>query len=112
MSEQVFFYIVIVIILFFGLLNVFLDVKVYRKIVIQIKESSVRIDNIWSQINRIDDEKKKLEECVLICNKKIIDTHSELKNDILFWEKQRDEMFDKERFDKNVVTNRIFLIII
>lgn len=107
MSEQVFFYIVILSILFFGLLNVFLDMKVYRKIVIQIKESNERIDNVWSQINRIDDEKKKTEECILICNKKIIDNYKELKEDILFVEKQRDEILDKERFDKNVVINRL-----
>lgn len=111
MSEQVFFYIVILSILFFGLLNVFLDMKVYRKIVIQIKESNERIDNVWSQINRIDDELNKIRNVIdnnlIILKKAGEESYKELKEDILFIEKQRDEILDKERFDKNVIINRL-----
>lgn len=107
MSEQVFFYIVILSILFFGLLNVFLDMKVYRKIVIQIKESNERIDNVWSQINRIDDEFKNIKTIIDIdfnkLNEIVNNKYDLLKNDILFF----NDKIDKDIFEKEVIVNRL-----
>lgn len=100
MTEQVFFYIVILAILFFGLLNVVLDLRIHKKMVSQLKDVAGSIDSLWLQINRIDDEFKNV-------NAEKIKHYNELKSDILFYEKKNEELNEKRNFAHNIHNNRL-----
>lgn len=100
MTEQVFFYIVILTILFFGLLNVVLDLRIHKKMVSQLKDVAGSIDILWVHINRIDDEFKNV-------NAEKIKHYSELKSDILSLEIKNKESNEKRNFDHNVHNNRL-----
>lgn len=100
MTEQVFFYIVILAILFFGLLNVVLDLRIHKKMVSQLKDVAGSIDSLWVQINRIDDEFKNT-------HVEKVRRYTELRSDIFSLEKRNLELSEKLTFEHNVNTNRL-----
>lgn len=107
MTEQGFFYTLIGLVLFFAILNLLLDLKNKKKIIETLAAMKLRVDNLWSQIERIDDQFKNVDHLLNVNDKNINLFRTELKKDILFWEKQRDEMVEKNRFDNNVFINRL-----
>lgn len=107
MTEQVFFYSVIGIILFFSILHFILETKNNKKIIENLSSLKNGIDNLWSQISRIDEQFKNVDHLLNFNDKNINSIRNELKQDILFWEKQRDEMFEKYKFENDVTMNRL-----
>lgn len=107
MTEQTFYYAVIGLVLFFGILNLLLDLKNNKKIIETLSSMKLRVDDLWSQIQRIDDQFKNVDNLFNVHDRKIDNTYNELKKDILFLERQRDEMFDKYKFENDVTMNRL-----
>ena len=111
MTEDLFFKIVIGVLVIGFIANFIQDYLNNEYTKEQLKKLSTSYSDLWSHIYRIDSEIKEIRLVIDADNKRakeaIESAYKELKSDIMFWEKQRDETMDKFTFDNNVITNRL-----
>jgi len=111
MTEDLFFKIVIGVLVIGFIANFIQDYLNNEYTKEQLKKLSTSYSDLWSHIYRIDSEIKEIRLVIDADNKRskeaIESAYKELKADIMFWEKQRDETMDKFTFDNGVITNRL-----
>ena len=107
MTEDLFFKIVIGVLVIGFIANFIQDYLNNEYTKEQLKKLSASYGDLWAQINRIDNEFLDVRQSIIITNKQADENRNELKADIMFWEKQRDETMDKFTFDNGVITNRL-----
>lgn len=107
MNEDLFFKIVISILIIGFIINFIQDYYTNKFIKEKLAETSKSISNLWGQISRIDDEFKNIKSIIDIdfnkLNELIKNKNDLLKNDILFF----NDKIDKEKFSQDILVNRI-----
>lgn len=107
MNEDLFFKIVISILIIGFIINFIQDYYTNKFIKEKLAETSKSISNLWDQISRIDDEFKNIKSIIDIdfnkLNELIKNKNDLLKNDILFF----NDKIDKEKFSQDILVNRI-----
>lgn len=107
MNEDLFFKIVISILIIGFIINFIQDYYTNKFIKEKLAETSKSISNLWNQISRIDDEFKNIKSIIDIdfnkLNELIKNKNDLLKNDILFF----NDKIDKEKFSQDILVNRI-----
>lgn len=103
MSEDLFFKIVISILIIGFFINFIQDYYSYKYIKAKLSETSKSINDLWSQIHRIDEEKKKTDDILEISKESNLKNINNIKADLI----HAIDKIDKDVFEKEIIVNRL-----
>lgn len=103
MNEDLFFKIVIAILVIGFFSNFIQDYYSYKYIKAKLSEASKSINDLWSQIHRIDEEKKKTDDILEISKESNLKNINNIKADLI----HAIDKIDKDVFEKEIIVNRL-----
>lgn len=103
MNEDLFFKIVISILIIGFFINFIQDYYSYKYIKAKLSEASKSINDLWSQIHRIDEEKKKTDDILEISKESNLKNINNIKADLI----HAIDKIDKDVFEKEIIVNRL-----